>query len=117
VAPRQTQPIRVIAAVGVAVALGLPLLHFLSAGQRASLARPLETAIRAATGELRLDSAPAGAEVYVDGTLRGLTPLSLKLGVGRHQLRVGSPRLERWRAAEVAISNGRSELRHIDLTE
>ena len=69
------------------------------------------------TGELLLESAPAGAEAYVDGQLRGVTPLSLRLATGLHEVRVGSTRLERWRAVSVTIAQGRREERRIDLTE
>ncbi len=117
VSQRHPARLRLIAGVGAAVALGLPLAHFVSAGEVGKIALPLRPGISAPTSELHIGSAPEGAEVYIDGTLRGVTPLAVKLLLGRHQLRVGSPRLERWRASEVVIAQGRSEERHIDLTE
>jgi serine/threonine protein kinase len=106
---------RVIAAVGAALALGLPLAGIVNAGHASRLA--MRVGLHAPTGELRVGSAPAGAEVYVDGTLRGLTPLVLQLSAGKHELRVGSPRLERWRAAAVVVEQDRRAQRDIDLTE
>lgn len=47
---------------------------------------------QAGLAELRLSSDPAGAEVRVDGAVRGTTPLTLELGVGRHLLRITEPR-------------------------
>ena len=38
------------------------------------------------TGSLRVESDPLGAEVLIDGTAHGKTPLTLALAVGRHQL-------------------------------
>jgi len=39
--------------------------------------------------------------LYVDGALRGRTPLTLELAAGQHAVRVGSPRLSKWRDADV----------------
>jgi serine/threonine protein kinase len=116
-AQRRPVRLRFLAALGAAMALALPMALLSAAGDGPRWALPLQMGLHAATGELRVASAPLGSEVYVDGTLRGVTPVSLRLTVGRHQLRVGSPRLERWRAAEVVIAAGRIEERKIDLTE
>ena len=40
------------------------------------------------TGSLRIDSDPPGAEVQVDNTLRGMTPLSITLPEGSHSVLV-----------------------------
>ena len=68
-------------------------------------------------GDLRVTSRPVEAEVYVDGTLRGLTPLSVELPAGKHSVRIGSPRLEHWRAAEVTVKDGVEHRLDVDLSE
>ncbi|MBB6098163.1 hypothetical protein HNR42_001588 [Deinobacterium chartae] len=43
----------------------------------------------AQTGSIRVESSPAGADVYLDGRLIGRTPLNIEnVAVGRHDLRV-----------------------------
>jgi hypothetical protein len=44
----------------------------------------------APTGQAQFDSRPAGAEVVVDGEVRGKTPLTLTLPVGNHSLEIRS---------------------------
>ena len=41
-----------------------------------------------ATGTIVIDSVPAAAEVLLDGTVAGVTPLSLSLAEGRHVIKV-----------------------------
>ena len=41
-----------------------------------------------ATGSLTVESEPAGANVFVDGSPRGATPITLALVEGKHQLRL-----------------------------
>jgi len=55
--------------------------------------------------------------VYVDGTLRGLTPLIVEVPVGPHEVRVGSVRLARWRAAEVDVKRDVEYRLDVKLTE
>jgi hypothetical protein len=55
--------------------------------------------------------------VYVDGALRGTTPITLDLPAGRHTVRVGSARLQKWRDAEVQMFDGSSGQLDIDLSE
>ena len=71
----------------------------------------------AAHGVLHVTSRPEQAEVYVDGTLRGTTPLQVELPVGMHSLRVGATRLERWRAADVNVKDNTEHHLDVDLSE
>jgi len=41
-----------------------------------------------ATGSLTVESEPSGARVFVDGSARGMTPLTIALVEGKHQLRL-----------------------------
>ncbi len=57
------------------------------------------------TGSLAVQSRPAGAEVTVDGTLAGVTPLVVTLSVGRHQVLIQGDGYQAWvTSAEVAMS-------------
>jgi archaellum component FlaG (FlaF/FlaG flagellin family) len=42
----------------------------------------------AATGSVTVESEPSGAHVFVDGTARGATPITIALVEGKHQLRL-----------------------------
>ena len=70
-----------------------------------------------AHGDLRVTSRPVEAEVYVDGTLRGMTPLLIELPAGKHAVRIGSPRMEHWRAAEVNVKDNVEHRLDVDLSE
>jgi len=65
------------ATVGVAAAIGAAF--WLNA--HASAAAP-------ATGSLTVESEPSGARVFVDGSPRGMTPITIALIEGKHQLRL-----------------------------
>jgi serine/threonine protein kinase len=67
-------------------------------------------------GELRVTSRQE-AEVYVDGELRGMTPLTLDLPTGNHAVRLGSARMGKFRAAEVSIDEGVQSRLDVDLNE
>jgi serine/threonine protein kinase len=67
---------------------------------RYQTASELAQAVRVAAGgtwlpSLRVTSVPSGASVYVDGQLRGTSPLDVtELAHGRHQLRIEAPGFE-----------------------
>lgn len=109
--------VRVIAALGVALAVLLPLALLVAEAEHRGLLHLRPAGFHAPHGELRVQSRPLGAEVYVDGALRGQTPIVIELVTGRHSVRVGSPRLERWRAAEVQVRENVLHALEIDLTE
>ena len=75
----------------VVVVAGILALTFLALKRPASVAS-ITTAGQdvAATGLAQFDSRPSGAEVVVDGVLRGKTPLKLSLPVGSHALEIRS---------------------------
>jgi len=109
--------LRALAGVGVLLAFLLPLA-LLFAAERGLIPGREGSVLRAPAGDLRVVSRPEGAEVYVDGRLRGITPLLLEqIAAGPHALRVGSLRLERWRAADVDVRAGTERRVEIDLDE
>lgn len=66
--------------------------------------------VQAAEGTLRLTSVPPGAEVRVDGRPAGLTPATLALPAGEHQVAMLSGEAE-WRET-VLVVEGRESVRH-----
>ncbi|HWE22947.1 MAG TPA: serine/threonine-protein kinase [Myxococcales bacterium] len=112
-APRR-RALKIIAALGVLIALSLPAAWIVDAARSAQASRRA-AGISAPAGELRVFSQPVGAEVYVDGALRGVTPLNLELGPGQHTVRVGSARLGKWRSADVKMFSGSSGQLDFDL--
>ncbi|HEX9572807.1 MAG TPA: serine/threonine-protein kinase [Myxococcales bacterium] len=117
VAPPRRRALKIVAALGALLALSLPAVWIVEAARSALASRRRPAGFHATSGELRVSSRPAGAEVYVDGGLRGTTPLTLELAAGQHSVRVGSPRLSRWRAADVQMHPGSSGRLDFDLTE
>jgi hypothetical protein len=68
-----------------------------------------------ASGSLRIESDPAGAEVRLNGTVKGTTPLSVTMPVGDYQLAVqhGS----NIKQLPVNVSNGAVTVHHITWTD
>lgn len=66
-----------------------------------------------AAGGLRIESDPAGAEVRVDGEVKGRTPLALSVAAGAHTVLVtdGSRRRE----LSVSVTDGQQTVYHISL--
>jgi Protein kinase domain/PEGA domain len=115
-APRR-RALKIVAALGALLALSLPAAWMVEASRSALASRGRAAGFHASTGELRVSSQPPGAEVYVDGALRGTTPMTLGLAAGQHSVRVGSARLSRWRAADVHMHPGSSGRVDFDLSQ
>lgn len=116
VAATRRRALKIAAAVGVLLALSLPAAWMVQSA-RSARTTGRAAGMHAASGELRVFSRPAGAEVYVDGALRGVTPLTLELEPGQHSVRVGSARLGKWRNADVKMFSGSSGQLDFDLAE
>ena len=65
----------------------------------------------ATTGSLSIQSEPAGAEVTIDGTVRGTTPLAIELASGDHAVTVTGR--DGRREMTVAITAGQQAVHHI----
>jgi serine/threonine-protein kinase len=118
VPPPRRRLLRAMAGTGALVLVVLPLALLIAAPKRAQWL--LHSAIGAPHlphGELRVTSEPGAAEVYVDGSLRGMTPLSVELMTGPHAVRVGSPRLQHWRAVDVDVREGIEHRLDVDLSQ
>jgi hypothetical protein len=113
---RRPLALRALAVVAAALALALPVAWLVVDAKGRDNIGPIRLpGLQARRGELRVRSVPPGAEVYVDGTLRGAAPLSLRLAEGRHAVRIGSPRLQRWRAAELTLRASAVQILDVDL--
>jgi len=115
-APRR-RALKIVAALGALLALSLPAAWLIEASRLALAHRGPPAGFHAESGELRIASHPEGAEVYVDGALRGTTPTTLRLAAGQHSVRVKNPRLDRSRTADVQMHPGSSGRLDFDLTQ
>jgi PEGA domain len=83
-----------------------PVIAILAAaaaiGEGGYIAWRLRATAPPTTGTLSIVSRPDTAELYVDGTLRGTTPLQLALPAGRHELELRRGTVTRREAVEVA---------------
>ena len=52
----------------------------------------------ARTGVLKVESVPNGAQIFVDGSFRGKTPLTLQLPLGKYEVRLSLPHYYEWEA-------------------
>jgi tRNA A-37 threonylcarbamoyl transferase component Bud32 len=116
-APPRRRALKIVAALGALVALSFPAAWIIEASRAALASRGRPAGFNASTGELRVASRPAGAEVWVDGALRGRTPLTLGLAAGQHSVRVGIARASKWREADVHMYPGSSGRLDFDLTQ
>ena len=97
------------------VAGGLVLLVLLAvAGIFAGRSYFLASPAGASTGTLELTSNPSGVEAFVDGRGRGVTPLTLTLPVGEHEVEVRGP-TGVTRSAPVDIQAGNATSQYIEL--
>ncbi len=118
VPPPSRKLVKVVAALAAALFVIVPVALTHSAARGERLLQSVITGAPAPShGDLRVTARPVEAEVYVDGTLRGMTPLMLELTAGPHSIRVGSPRMARWRAADITIKDNTEHRLDIDLRE
>lgn len=86
-APSRTPALLAVAAVTVAGVLVTGSMYWSRSGGGASASG---SAAAVVTGQAQFDSQPTGADVLIDGQLRGKTPLKLALPVGTHTLEIRS---------------------------
>ena len=84
---RNPQAVRLIVAGGVIVAIAVPSLGVLAVRR---FPMPQFAAAERRTGNLTIDTRPAGSQVLIDGEGRGVTPLTLALEPGAHTITVRS---------------------------
>jgi serine/threonine protein kinase len=115
--PRR-RALKIAAGGGALLFLLLPVVLLFAAPRRAH--RFLQSAISAAPapahGDIRVTAWPGEAEVYLDGEFRGRTPLVVEVASGNHSVRVGSVKLGRWRAIDVAVKEGVEHRLDVDLS-
>jgi len=83
-------------AIIIAVALCAAGIAFYMVTQRKPAPRP--PIVTAEYGMLNVESAPAGAQVFVDGILKGMAPARISLVEGKHEVRLSLPNYFEWEA-------------------
>jgi peroxiredoxin len=63
-----------------------------------SLQRLADRELRRKLAKLKVDSVPVGAQVFVEGSFKGKTPLKLDLLLGKYELRISLPDYYEWEA-------------------
>jgi hypothetical protein len=79
-------PVAITVLVGIACIGGVAVTRLALRGVPVPEVRP---------GVLKVETQPAGASVLIDGTVRGVTPLTLSLNPGAHKMTVGGEGDER----------------------
>lgn len=82
-----------LAASGLALYLYLPVLK-----PTPQPPAPLPAMPVPAQALLSVTSAPAGAQIFVDGTLMGISPQRIQLSAGKHEVRLNLPHYYEWEA-------------------
>jgi hypothetical protein len=61
-------------------------------------------------GSFKVESQPIGAQVFIDGTFKGKTPLTIKLPIGKHEVRLTHPDHHDWEAQVELKEEGETPL-------
>lgn len=77
---------------------------------------PLEVNLKplARKAELRIDSNPTGAEVFLDGASKGMTPLKLQSPAGKHTIKISLADHQEWES-KVEVEEGKEYPFSVDL--
>jgi serine/threonine protein kinase len=91
--------------VGAAIFMVLLIagLTYYFVGKKATSSAPQTVAAppiveKAKPAFLSVESSPPGAQIFVDGTLKGLAPVRLELSAGKHEVRLNLPHYYDWEA-------------------
>ena len=97
-----------IAFIAVSVAGGLAYYFMVAKGKpEQAVESVLESSSRsefppdvqvARPGVLKVESVPTGAQVFIDGSFQGKTPLTLELSLGKYEVRLSLPDYYEWEA-------------------
>ncbi len=91
-----------LAAALILVVLGIGVGSYLIFSQKETPASPDDagTSVQAPVekASLKVESDPEGAQVFIDNTLAGTTPLSLEVALGKHEVRMSLPDYNEWEA-------------------
>jgi serine/threonine protein kinase len=99
--------------IGVLVGVAAALVIVAVGGAYGARRYFAPSALAATTGTLNVSSSPAGAQVFIDGVKKGLTPLSIVLNPGPHMMELqgaGEPR-----SLPVTITAGAQMSQYIEL--
>ncbi len=77
----------------------------------------LTAELKAAWGDVRLETLPVGADVYVDDQLAGQTPLTAEILQGEHNLRIKLAGYKDWRKAVRVTAGEAQQLTAIQLEQ
>ena len=86
-APRKGRGFKIIA---TATALTMALIAAGAIYYKINQSSPKPSAV------VKIDSHPSGAKVFIDGILKGDTPMHIDLNMGKHEVRISKPNYHHW---------------------
>lgn len=89
-AVQEKKPVALIIAAAVAVLIVAAVIFWFASSKKAP---------DVPMGSVAIESTPPGAQVFIDGAFKGKTPLSLKVSVGGHEVRLSMPEYYEWEAS------------------
>jgi serine/threonine protein kinase len=113
---KSTRPWFAVAAVLLGIfAVGGFSYYFFAEKDRGSVAPPsqpessqVKEAIR--SGALKVESSPTGAQIFLDGSFTGRSPLTAELPLGKHEVRLSLPGHHDWEAQVQLREEGQTPL-------
>ncbi len=95
VSPKESKTKRLFLPLLILVVLGLGGMSYFFIFPKGTKPPVVE---KLPVGSLKMESQPEGAKVFIDGAFKGMTPLTLSLPVGKHEVRMVHPEHHDWEA-------------------
>jgi serine/threonine protein kinase len=92
-------------AIVLVIMIGIVGAYYFSSTRKSESLQPpsVQKPVRATA--LNVESAPEGAQVFIDGALKGVTPLKLDISAGKYEVKLSLPNYYDWEA-QVKVDEG-----------
>jgi serine/threonine protein kinase len=110
---KSLKPALLVIAFLLAAAVIVSIVLFTSKKETPSINNTVEKPV-AEQAIIEIDSDPSGAQIFIDGQVKGTSPAKITAEVGKHEVRLSMPGYYEWEA-EVVLNNKGQQLPKIEL--